>query len=401
MITSLVEVDIKKCTGCELCINFCPYDAIEIVDNVAAVKSSCTGCGACIEVCPVGALSLKKMERKAAVTLKDYKDVWVFIEHFDKKIVPVSLELLGEGGKIADQLGCRLCGMLLGDNVTEIAKEAFFYGAERVYLIENPALRYYRTAPYVRGAAALVRKYKPEIVLLGATSTGHDFAGALAIEIGTGLTADCTGLAIDQESMLLYQTRPAFGGNIMATIICPNHRPQMATVRPKVMTAPKKDTTRSGEIIRETLALNETDNNVKVIDFIKDVEAMVSIARADTIVSGGRGLGGPENFRLIKELATVLGGAVGASRAAVDAGWISYDHQVGQTGRTVRPKLYIACGISGAIQHLVGMQTSDTIVAINTDLEAPIFKVADYGVVGDLFEIVPLLIKHFKERMGK
>ena len=245
----------------------------------------------------------------------------------------------------------------------------------------------------------LIRKYKPEIVIYGATTQGRDFAGTVATTLETGLTADCTGLDIDPETKYLRQTRPAFGGNIMATILdYPNYRPQMATVRPKVFPMPAKDDSREGEVIREPLPTTEEQIRTKVLEFVKGAET-VNLVDAEIIVAGGRGVGNAENFKVIRELAEVLGAAVGASRAAVDSGWISYEHQVGQTGRTVRPKIYIACGISGSIQHMAGMKTSDIIVAINKDPEAPIFKIATYGVVGDLFTAVPMLKEEFKKRL--
>jgi electron transfer flavoprotein alpha subunit len=262
-------------------------------------------------------------------------------------------------------------------------------------------LKQYRTDPYAKAAVDLIRKYKPEIVLFGATTQGRDFAGTVATTIEVGLTADCTGLDIDPETKYLKQTRPAFGGNIMATILdYPNYRPQMSTVRPKVFAMPLRDDSRKGEVIRETLQMSEDQIRTKVVEFIKGAEA-VNLTDAEIIVSGGRGMGAPENFKVIRELANVLGAAVGASRAAVDSGWIPYEHQVGQTGRTVRPKIYIACGISGSIQHQAGMKTSDIIVAINKDAEAPIFKIATYGIVGDLFTAVPMLTQEFKKRLGR
>lgn len=397
---ALLRVIEENCTGCGACVSACLYQGIEISGGIARVTDKCIDCGACVGECPTEALELRRPEEKP-VDLADYKDVWVFVEHEKGKAHNVTFELLGEGRKMADELGVRLCAMLLGDEVSHLEKECFYHGADVVYSVSHPLLREYRTDPYVAAASELIRKYKPEIVLLGATTTGRDFAGALASEIKTGLTADCTGLSIDKERRLLLQTRPAFGGNIMATIICPNHRPQMATVRPKVMAMPKRDPSRSGTVVREELHYQEGSLATRILEFIEEKESTVNLADADIIVSGGRGLGGPENFALIRELASVIGGAVGASRAAVDAGWIPYAHQVGQTGRTVRPKLYIAVGISGAIQHLAGMQTSEVIVAINKDPEAPIFKVATYGVVGDLFKVVPALTKELKARLGK
>ncbi len=395
-----IKVLTDKCTGCGSCADACPFGAITMENDIAVIGDKCTYCGTCVDVCPVEAIVLTKEEKPIQADLADYKNVWVFIEHERGKIAKVSFELLGAGRRLADDLGCQLCGMLMGHDVEDFAKEAIAYGAEKVYYIDDPVLEKYRTEPYGRGAVNLIRKYKPEIVLFGATTQGRDFAGNVATILYTGLTADCTGLDIDPETKLLRQTRPAFGGNIMATILCPRTRPQMSTVRPKVMPMPEKDESRQGEIIHETLEMSEDEIRTKVLEFIKS-EQKVNLVEADIIVSGGRGLGKPENFKVIRELADVLGAAVGASRATVDAGWIPYEHQVGQTGKTVRPKIYIACGISGAIQHLAGMKTSDVIVAINKDPDAPIFKVATYGIVGDLFQVVPMLTEEFKKRLGK
>jgi electron transfer flavoprotein alpha subunit len=284
--------------------------------------------------------------------------------------------------------------------VEKIAQEAIAYGADRVFLVEDPTLAHYRTDPYATVMADLVRRHKPEILVMGASSRGRDLAGSVATQLVTGLTADCTELDIEPGSRLLRQTRPAFGGNIMATILCPNHRPQMATVRHRVFGVPEKDASRQGQIVHERALLTEDEIASRVIDFITEEED-VNLADARIIVSGGRGVKGPEGFAPIRELAQVLAGAVGSSRAAVDAGWIPYAHQVGQTGRTVRPDLYIACGISGAIQHLAGMRTSKVIVAINRDREAPIFSVAHYGIIGDLFEVVPALTAAFRKKLNR
>lgn len=394
-------IDKETCTGCGACLDVCPYDALSLEDNVAVVNEKCTFCGACLEdVCPEDAITLEKEEKKAGVDAGEFKDVWVFVEHERGKVANVSFELLAQGRELADGLGCGLCGMLIGNEVEPFAKEAFAYGAEKVYLTEGPLLEAYRTEPYAAAAVSLIRKYKPEVVLFGATTQGRDFAGCVATTLETGLTADCTGLDIDPEKKILRQTRPAFGGNIMATILCEHHRPQMSTVRPKVFPMPKKDESRVGEIIREPLKMAEDQVHTRVVEFLKGAEA-VNLMDAEIIVSGGRGMGGPERFKVIREFAEVLGAAVGASRAAVDSGWIPYEHQVGQTGKTVRPKIYFACGISGAIQHQAGMKTSDIIVAINKDPEAPIFKLATYGIVGDLFQVVPKLTEELKGRLGK
>ena len=396
-------IDAKTCTGCEACIPTCPFGALSMKENVAVVDEKCTFCGACVDACPVSAITLEKDVKAVKVDTSAYKNVWVFVEHEGGKVSNVSFELLGQGRTLAEELGCQLCGMLLcsSEGAEGFINEASAYGAEKVYVTESPLLKEYRTDPYASGAVNLIRKYKPEIVLFGATTQGRDFAGTVATTLETGLTADCTGLDIDPESKFLRQTRPAFGGNIMATILdYPQYRPQMATVRPKVFIMPPKDGSRKGEVIRESLPITEGQVRTKVLEFIRGAEA-VNLVDAEIIVSGGRGVGNGENFKVIRELATVLGAAVGASRATVDAGWISYEHQVGQTGRTVRPKIYVACGISGAIQHQAGMKTSDIIVAINKDPEAPIFKIATYGIVGDLFTVLPMLTVEFKKRLGR
>lgn len=327
------------------------------------------------------------------------RGIWVFLEQTGGQITPVSFELLGAGRRLADTLGVELSGVLLGYHVASLAGEAIAYGADLVYLIDDPILEKYRTRPYMQGVVSLVRKYRSEIMLIGASTLGRDLAGAVATELRTGLTADCTGLEIDPETRLLHATRPTFGGNLMATILCPQKRPQMATVRPRVMDIPPRDPSRKGRVVSEELKLKEKDVATKLLEFIPDEKIEeVNLEYADVIVSGGKGMGGPENFHLLRELAQLLGGEVGASRAVVEAGWIDVSHQVGQTGKTVRPKLYIAVGISGAVQHLVGMQGSDVIVAINNDPHAPIFNVATYGIVGDLFQIVPTLVKEFRKR---
>jgi len=379
---------------------------------VQVIPEKCTGCGLCVRACPAEALKAERPprgekkaveEEPAAPQGKDtWRGVWVFVEQTDGVPAKVSWELLGVGRQLAGDLGVELAAVVLGSDMGHLAEEAFAYGADTVYMIDDPVLAHYRTSPYLHGLYSLVTKYRPEVLLLGATTTGRDLAGAVATELGTGLTADCTGLTIDKECRLLEQTRPAFGGNIMATILTEERRPQMATVRPRVMAMPPRQEGRTGKIISEPLGLSEDQVAVKVVEYVKDkVAGTVNLADAEVIVSGGRGMGGPENFRLLQELADALGGVVGASRAAVDSGWIGYDHQVGQTGKTVRPKLYIACGISGAVQHLVGMQTSDVIVAINSDPQAAIFSVANYGIVGNLFEVVPALTSAIKQRLGK
>jgi len=396
---ALLLINTDECTGCGLCVDTCPFGALALKDGVAVVNDQCTACGACVDECPVGALSLPEV-KEAEADLNAYQGVWVWVEQFQGEAQSISWEMMGQGRKLADGLGQALTACVLGQDAERIAQEAIAYGADRVFLVDDPTLAVYRTDPYAETLVALVRKYQPAIFLLGASSRGRDLAGAVATQLYTGLTADCTGLDIDPETGLLRQTRPAFGGNIMATIICPNYRPQMSTVRHRVFEVPPQDPNRQGQIVREKAILSEDQIASKVVDFICE-EGTVNLADAHIIVSGGRGVGGPDGFNPVRELAEVLGGAVGSSRAAVDAGWIPYAHQVGQTGRTVRPDLYIACGISGAIQHLAGMQTAKVIVAINKDPDAPIFSVANYGIVGDLFQVAPALTRAFRERLGK
>jgi len=395
-----IKVLVQKCTGCKLCIKACPFGAIEVRDKKAVIDMhKCNLCGACVPVCKFEAIEIKKETKK--VDLSKYKDVWVFCEQRHGKVQSISWELLGEGRKLADALGVKLCGVLLGEGIEKKAQDIIHRGADKVYIIDNPKLKDYQSEPYTHALVELIKEYNPEILLCGATTLGRSLIARVAIKINAGLTADCTGLDIDKKERLLLQTRPAFGGNIMATIISPSHRPQMATVRHKVMKEAEVDTSRKGEVIKKNLDDKLLHSRVKLIDFVEEIESTVNLAEADIIVSGGRGIGGPEHFKIIRELAETIGGAVGASRAAVDSDWISYSHQVGQTGKTVCPKIYFACGISGQIQHLIGMQSSDIIVAINKDPDAPIFKIATYGIVGDLFEIVPALTKHFRQTLKK
>lgn len=320
-----------------------------------------------------------------------YKNVWVFAEQRDGAITPVVIELLGEGRKLADEIGVNLCAILLGKNVDSMAKELVAYGADTVYTADDELLEKFTTDAYTKVITDAINEFKPEIVLYGATHIGRDLAPRIASRVSTGLTADCTKLEIDPDDKKLKQTRPAFGGNIMATIICPNTRPQMSTVRPGVMEKAEKNDSRNGKIVPISFNLSKDDIRVEVIKTVKTKKDLVSLTDANIIVSGGLGMGSPEGFEMLKQLADKLGGVVGASRAAVDAGWIDHSHQVGQTGTTVKPNLYIACGISGAIQHLAGMQNSDFIIAINKNETAPILDIADYGIVGDVKEIVPLL----------
>lgn len=393
-----IKVIKDKCTGCEACISACPYGAIS-VEEVAVIGDECNLCGACVEECPTEAIVIID-ERAAKDDIGSYRGVWVFAEQRMGQVVSVVYELLGEGRKLADKLGQPLAAVLLGNNMQEQAADLIYYGADEVYLADDPILENFHDDSYAQVITDLINEYKPNIVLTGATAVGRSFIPKVAVQVKTGLTADCTQLEIDPETGLLHQTRPAFGGNIMATILCPYNRPQMATVRHKVMKPAACDKGRQGRIITKKIDAKKLTLRTRLVKFVEEITDTVNLAEADIIVSGGRGLGNAENFRLIEALAKAVGGAVGASRAAVDAEWIPYSHQVGQTGKTVCPKLYIACGISGAIQHLAGMQSSDVIVAINSDPDAPIFNVATYGIVGDLFEVVPALTQRFKEVLG-
>ncbi len=398
-----IQVIIEKCTGCGLCIKACPFDAIRITNKKAFIDlNKCTFCGACKDACKFKAIILVKEPAKCDFPdIKDYKGVWVFIEQKNGRVQSVSYELLGKAQELAGKLNCQVSGILIGDKLEDQLDELIFCGADNIYLVESPELANFQDEPYTNILVQLVKKYKPEILLCGATNIGRSLISRVAINIKAGLTADCTGLDIDPDKKILLQTRPAFGGNIMATIISPNYRPQMATVRHKVFAPLPADKKRKGKIIKETFDNALYASRTKLLDIVEEIESTVNLSEADIIVSGGRGMGGSENFKLLEELAHVLGAAVGSSRAAVDSGWMPYSHQVGQTGRTVAPKIYIACGISGQIQHLVGMQSSKIIIAINKDPEAPIFKVATYGIAGDLFQVVPALTQAFKTALRK
>lgn len=427
-LVGVAKIKPGKCIVCGArCQSACPEDAIQMTDSgepvVAAEK--CIGCKKCVKACPADAFEMyftpeqlaalaKLAERKrkngtvvaqeaggvgsppAARAPREHMGVWVFVEQTEGKAAGVSWELLHVGAQLAKDLGVELCSVVIGDNVEALCQESFSYGAAKAYLVDDPVFRYYRTEPYYRTLCDLVEKYKPEVVLVGATGLGRDLAGAVATLLRTGLTADCTGLAIDDEG-LLVQRRPAFGGNIMASIMTERTRPQMATVRPRVMALPEQDSSRQGTIVRVPVLFREEDFCTKVLEIIHDSHNGVDVALVEVIVSGGRGMGGKENFQILHDLADELGGVVACSRGAVEAGWMPVERQVGQTGKTVKPKLYIACGIKGAIQHLVGMQGSDIIIGINQDRQAPIFEVATYGVVGDVFEVVPALTKQIRE----
>ncbi len=387
-----VNVIKEKCRGCTICVKNCPFEAITMENKVAVIGTACTGCGVCVEKCPFDAIE-KSEEPKDTVDLSEYRDVWVFAEQREGALMPVVKELLGEGRKLADEIGCSLCSVLCGNHVEGLAEELFEYGADKVYLADHKELESYRTDAYTAVIHDAIKSYKPEIVLLGATHIGRDLGPCLAVRCNTGLTADCTKLEIDEEDKKIKQTRPAFGGNLMATIVCPNHRPQMSTVRPGVMEKADRQEGRKGQVIPLSVSFEKADIRTRILEVVKQAGEAVSLTDAEIIVSGGMGLGGAEGFELLKKLADKLGGVVAASRAAVDAGWIDHSYQGGQTGTTVRPKLYFACGISGAIQHVAGMQNSEQIIAINKNPAAPIFEVADYGIVGDYNQVIPALIE--------
>jgi len=382
------------CTGCGVCVSACPFGAITIVNDKAQIGDACRVCGACEPVCPMKAITIKKTE--GAQSFADWRGVLVYAEHREGKVHPVAYELLGRGRELAQTLGEPVYAVVIGSGLGNAAEELVKRGADKVFVYDHPSLAAYRDDPYAQILTEATRELKPSIFLVGATSIGRTLGPRVAAKLKTGLTADCTSLDIDPQMKVLLQTRPAYGGNIMATIYTQNSRPQMATVRYKVMTEAKADPTRKGEIIKKAVDPSRLQDRVKVLAF-EPAKEQVSIVDADIVVSGGKGLGEPKGFELIQQLAASLGGAVGASRPTVDEGWIEYRHQVGLSGRTVRPKLYLACGISGAVQHQAGMKTSDVIIAINKDKEAPICRISSLAAVGDLYEVVPRLIEKIKE----
>ena len=396
----MLRIDIETCIGCGVCEEVCTFEAIKVVDGVAVVNEKCTLCGSCVDSCEAGALSIEATAKTAQTDLAEWSGIMIYAEYRHGKVAPVSFELLGIGRQLADQQKVPLSAVLLGSAMAGAAEDLVSYGADVVYRVDDPALEFFTDEIYGNILEDVIREHKPEIVLAGATAIGRSFVPLVATALATGLTADCTQLAIRPEDGVLLQTRPAFGGNIMATIECPYTRPQMATVRPRVMKTTTPDPDRRGDIIDYRPQAERLQSRVRVLRNVLEEQDQVNITEGDIIVAGGRGLDNEKGFELIRQLADAVGGAVGASRAAVDSAWIQYPHQVGQTGKTVNPKLYIACGISGAIQHVVGMQSSETIVAINKDPHAPIFDVATYGIVGDLFEVVPKLIEKIKEKKG-
>ncbi len=400
-----IEV-LQSCIGCSKCISVCPFEAISIVNKKAVIDlTKCSLCGACVNACPVNCIVItREVSRK---DFSEYKDVWVFVEFSDNldplkqgEIKKVSFELLSSGRKLADKLNQKLCAVVLTDKNREYEKVLSEYGVDKIYLVENEEFLPYDTEVYTTAIMTLINKYKPSIFLYPATYKGRDLAPRIAASLYVGLTADCTGLDIN-ENGLLVQSRPAFGGNIMADILSPNSRPQMATVRPNVMKI-EKNKKDNIEIVKENIPISKNIRKIKVLKREKEEHSgSIKIENAEIIVSGGRGLKTKQRFDILHKLAKLLDGVVGASRAAVDSGFIDKKHQVGQSGTTVRPRLYLAFGISGAVQHIVGMKNSDVIIAINKDPDAPIFSVSHYAIIGDAYDIANKLIAKLTEMKEK
>lgn len=396
-----VLIDTDTCTGCRRCIRACPYDALSMAGKKVAPTGNCTGCGACLDVCRFSAISFPGRSKRIQMDISGFSGIYVFIETEDAEdgaLAEGSLEILGKARELADSGDApgrvnRVTAVLPGYGLGGLAEELISRGADHVILIEDARLKDYRTGSYARAVTQVIREKRPDILLFGATPLGRDLAPRIANRIKTGLTADCTRLSLCPEEGILLQTRPAFGGNIMATIVCPDNRPQMATVRPGVMRKHPWDGFRTGSVEQMALAPGEHDDPVQVLEIARNPEKRVGFDDARIIVAGGRGMKGPEGFDLLRGLAGALGAEVGATRAAVEAGWVSSARQIGQTGKTIRPEIYIACGVSGSIQHMAGVMDAGRIIAVNTDKTAPICDLADETYVGDLFRVIPELTR--------
>lgn len=382
----------EKCDGCKKCVRVCPYEGIEIQNGTAIVTERCTSCGACIEACDKNHAIESDIEPRQVPDFSDRKGIWVFAEQTGGRLAKVGLELLGKAQDLAKELGDEVSAILCGKDVSDLVQSLHDHGAQNVYLVEDDLLENYRTIAYTDVIEDLVVRFKPSVLLMGATSIGRDLAPRVSRRIGTGLTADCTELAIDPDAKLMLQTRPAFGGNVMATIACRYTRPQMATVRPGVMTA-NQCTINKPNLIRHEVKLTEKDIKTKILETVTEKKPGTDISDAKVVVAGGRGVNGEQGFAMLRQLADILGGELACTRLIVEQDILPHEVQVGQTGKTIRPEIYIACGISGAVQHAAGMTGSRYIIAINSDPSAPIFKLANWNIVGDLHEIVPELIK--------
>ncbi len=403
----IAEILSDKCIACQICIGECPVGAIELSpDGVAVIDPEvCVGCGKCADVCPVEAVAFDQSKRKKVKKKEKPKKpqaagniVAVFIETRNQKGAGVSWELVGKARGLADKLQAKVAGLVLGSQVREVCNQAGAYGCDQVHVLEHEALNRYVSGIYGHALSGVVRKIQPEIMLIGATGLGRDLAGVVATHLRTGLTADCTGLDIEEETGLLLMTRPTFGGNIMATIFCENHRPQMSTVRPKVFPLPGFDENRDWELVEHDFE-PPAGNYPELIEFIEEKSLMgVDITEYPVLIVAGKGACSPQAFAILEELAQLLNGVVACSRPVVESGLMPYERQVGQTGKTVAPKLYIGVGVSGAIQHRVAIQGAQRIMAINNDAEAPIFQVADVGIVGDASVIIPELISQIQSR---
>ena len=403
-----VVIHEEKCKGCELCVAACPYSVIIVQEKKAVLGDGCTICGACIDSCEFEAITFEGSQERICMDVAPFKGIYVFIEHDKQTASKVSLELLGKAQGLANEFSRQgknqlVTAILIGYELGNIADELIHYGADHVIIVKNEPFRMYRTDIYTKAIVQIVRENKPEILLFGATPQGRDLAPRVANRLRTGLTADCTGLEICTDGGILLQTRPAFGGNIMATIVCPDNRPQMATVRPGVMKQSPNDPERTGIKEEMTIDLDEKDFVIRILDIIASTRKAEKLEDAKIIVAGVHGVNDQEGFKVLETLAAELGAEVGASRAAVDAGWIGQEHQIGQTGKTVQPDLYIACGISGSTQHMAGMSQAKYVISINTDRKAPIVSASDVTFIGDLFQVVPMLtdkIREYKEKNG-